>query len=148
IAVAFTPMIVILSLLSTIEWISFQRRIAWLASCALIVVWPSLSFSAPSDLWRLVRGEASVRGAIHAIYATPKPLDDRLQASLVTPDLADRRDVSILAFPYDNYISVGLRRPLFAPVLETYAASTDTLELYYLRALDRQRLAGLEIVYG
>src|SRR5438552_10403786 len=82
------------------------------------------------------------------MYADSRPLDAGLQASLVTPDLADRRDVSILSFPYDNYISVGLRRPFLAPVLESYAATTEPLEQYYVRALDRQRRAGLEIVYG
>ena len=148
ITVAFTPMIVVLSLLSTIEWTSVKRRIAWLAGCAAILVWPSLNLSAPLDLWKLMRGEPSAKASIRAIYATPKPLDASLKANLGTPDLADRRDVSILAFPYDNYISVGLRRPFFAPVLESYAASTEALEQYYVRALDRQRRAGLEIVYG
>jgi hypothetical protein len=148
IAFAFTPMIVLLSLLSTIEWTSLQRRIAWLASCAVIIVWPSLSLSAPFDLWKLMRGEPSVKTSIRAIYASPKPLNASLQASLITPDLADRRDLPILAFPYDNYISVGLRRPFLAPILESYAASTEPLERYYVRALDRQRRSGLEIVYG
>src|SRR5207247_11152330 len=82
------------------------------------------------------------------LYASPKPLDASLQASMVTPDLADRRQVSILAFPYDNYISAGLRRPFFAPVLESYAASTEPRQPYYVRTLDSQRRAGLEIVYG
>src|SRR5207249_7670700 len=122
--------------------------IAWLAGCAAILVWPSLNLSAPLDLWKLMRGEPSAKASIRAIYATPKPLDASLKANLGTPDLADRRDVSILAFPYDNYISVGLRRPFFAPVLESYAASTEALDQYYVRALDRQRRAGLEIVYG
>jgi len=148
IASAFTPMIVILSLLSTIEWTFLQRRIAWLAACALILVWPALNFSAPLDLWKLIHREVSATTSIRGIYAASRPLDAGLQASLVTPDLADRRDVSILSFPYDNYISVGLRRPFFAPVLESYAASTEPLEQYYVRALDRQRRAGLEIVYG
>ena len=148
IASAFAPMIVIFSLLATIEWSFLHRRIAWFAACVLILVWPSLNLSAPLDLLKLMRGEPSAKTSIRDIYATPKPLDASLQASLVTPDLADRRQVSILAFPYDNYISVGLRRPFFAPVLESYAASTEPLERYYVRTLDSQRRAGLEIVYG
>src|SRR5438128_9206093 len=148
IASAFAPMIVIFSLLATIEWSFLHRRIAWFAGCVLILVWPSLDLSAPLDLWKLMRGEPSAKTSIRSIYATPKPLEASLQASLVTPDLADRRQVSILAFPYDNYISAGLRRPFFAPVLESYAASTEPLERYYVRALDSQRRSGLEIVYG
>jgi hypothetical protein len=149
IALAFTPVIVILSLLATIEWASVKRRLAWAAAvCAALFVWPSLNLSAPADLMKVIRGETSARSAIRGMYATPRPLDTSLRASLGTPDLADRRDVSILAFPDDNYISVGLRRPFFAPVLESYAASTESLEQYYIRALDSRRRAGLEIVYG
>jgi len=37
---------------------------------------------------------------------------------------------------------------LFAPVLESYAASTNAMERYYIQALERQRSAGLDIVYG
>ena len=148
IAFAFTPMIVILCLLSTIEWTLLQRRIAWLAACAVIFVWPSFNLSAPSDVWESMRGGASLRTLIRAIHATRKPLDAPLQANLITPGLRDRQDVSVLAFPYDNYITVGLRRPFFAPVLESYAASTEPLEQYYVRALERQRRAGLEIVYS
>ena len=148
IASAFAPMIVIFSLLATIEWSFLHRRIAWFAGCVLILVWPSLNLSAPLDLWKLMRGEPSAKTSIRSIYATSKPLDAKLQASLVTPDLADRRQVSILAFPYDNYISAGLRRPFFAPVLESYAASTEPLERYYVRVLDSQRRSSLEIVYG
>ncbi len=148
IAFAFTPMIVILSLLSTIEWSSLHRRLAWFGGCAVLMIWPSLNLSAPLDLWKLMRGEPSVSTSIRAIHRTSRPLDATLRASLMTPDLADRRNISTLAFPNDNYISVGLRRPFFAPVLESYALSTQPLEQYYVRALDRQRRAGLEIVYG
>jgi hypothetical protein len=54
----------------------------------------------------------------------------------------------MLAFPYDDYISLGLHRRFFAPVLESYAASTEPLEQYYVHALDSRRRAGLEVVYG
>ena len=148
IAVAFTPVIVILSLLAKMEWTSPARRVAWLAAAgAALLVWPSLNLSAPPGLVQVIRGETTPRAVMRGIYATRSPLDAGLRASLVAPDLAGRRDVSILAFPYDNYISVGARRRFFAPVLESYAASTEPLERYYVRALDSRR-AGLEIIYG
>jgi hypothetical protein len=149
IAVAFTPVIVILSLLAKMEWTSPARRVAWSAAAGgALLVWPTLNLGAPPDLVKVIRGETTPRAAIHDIHATRRPVDASLRASLVTPDLAGRRDVSILAFPYNNDISIGLRRRFFAPVLESYAASTESLERYYVRALDKRRQAGLEIVYG
>jgi hypothetical protein len=149
IALGLTPVIVILSLLATIEWASLARRVAWaVAVCAAVFIWPSLSLSAPADLLKVFRGETSVGGTIRGIYSTKRPLDTTLLANLNTPDPADRQDVSTLAFPYDNYVTIGLRRPFFAPVLESYAASTQSLQRYYIGALDRQRRAGLEIIYG
>lgn len=149
IVVAFTPVIVILSLLSKMEWTSPARRVAWSAAAvAALVVWPSLNLTAWPGLLRVIRGETTPRGAISAIYATKRPPDAGLRASLAAPDLAGRRDISILEFPSDNYGSVGPRRRFFAPVLESYAASTEPLERYYVRALDSRRRAGLEIIYG
>jgi hypothetical protein len=149
IVVAFTPVIVILSLLAKMEWTSPARRVAWTAAAgAALVVWPSLNLSAWPGLLHVIRGETTPRAAISAIYATKRPQDAGLRASLAAPDLAGRRDVSILAFPSDNYVSVGPRSRFFAPVLESYAASTEPLERYYVRALDSRRRAGLEIIYG
>jgi len=149
IALAFTPMIVILSLLATIEWTSLKRRVVWAAAaCAAFFVWPSLNLSAPQDLAKLIRGETTLRAAVRGVHSTRTPLGGILRASLVTPDFADRRDIPMLSFPYDNYISMGLHRPFFAPVLESYAASTESLERYYVRALDSRRRAGLEVVYS
>jgi hypothetical protein len=56
--------------------------------------------------------------------------------------------VPLLPFPYDTHIAAGIRRPLFAPVLETYSVSTPPLEDYYLRQLQQRRRMGLEIVFG
>jgi hypothetical protein len=149
IAVAFTPVIVILSLLPKMEWVSPARRVAWSAAAgAAILIWPSLNLSASPGLVQLIRGETTPRAVMRGISETKRPLDEGLRASLAAPDLAGRRGVSLLAFPYDNYISVGARRRFFAPVLESYAASTAPLEQYYVRALDSRRRAGLEIIYG
>jgi len=149
IAGAFTPVIVILSLLVKMEWTSLPRRVGWsAAAAAALFAWPSLNLSAPPDLVQVIRGDTTPQAVMRGIYATKRPFNAGLRASLVTPNLAGQRNVSILAFPYDNYISVGPRRRFFAPVLESYAASTEPLEQYYVRALDSRRRAGLEIVYG
>jgi hypothetical protein len=149
ILVAFTPMIVILSFLATVEWESPARRVAWAAAvCAALFIWPSLNFSAPADLAKVFRGETPVWGTIRGIYSTKRPLDKTLRANLNTSDFAEPQHVSTLAFPYDSYITLGLHRSFFAPVLESYAASTESLQRYYTGALDRQRRTGLEIIYG
>jgi len=149
IVLALTPVIVILSLLARREWTSPASRGVWAAAaCGALLVWPSSNLTAPADLGKVIRGETNARAAIREIYKTARPLDTSLRASLISPDPANRQDVSILAVPYDDYIGAGLRRPFFAPVLESYGASTESLERYYVRALDSRRRAGLEIVYG
>jgi hypothetical protein len=149
IVLAFTPVIVILSLLATIEWKSPVRRIAWAAAvCAALFIWPSLNLSAPTDLVKVLRGQTPVWGTIRGIRSTTRPLDKALRSNLNTANLADGHDVPTVAFPYDNYITIGLHRSFFAPVLESYAASTESLQRYYIGVLDRQRRSGLEIIYG
>jgi hypothetical protein len=149
IALAFTPAVVLLSFLVTKEWGSPKGRLAWIVTAgAVVLVWPSFNASAATDLWQVVRAEVSAGAAMRRLYSNRRPLDESLQASLITPDLTDRSAIPLLAFPHDNYIGVGLRRPFFAPVLETYGASTRSLDQYYVQGLHRQKQAGLDIVYG
>jgi hypothetical protein len=146
---AFTPMIFLLSLLVRVEWRSVRRRVAWgLAVAGLLLVWPSLNLSGWMDLGKIIRAEVPAHVALRELYAEPNPLKASLRSSLMTPDLADRRDVPVLPFPYDNYVAAGLGRPFFAPVLESYAASTASLERYYIQALDRRRRVGIDVIYG
>jgi hypothetical protein len=49
-------------------------------------------------------------------------------------------------FPYDNYIAMGLKRPLVAPVLQAYAAETSSLQRLYTSHLSQ--LHNFEVVYG
>jgi hypothetical protein len=146
---AFTPTIVVLSLLSTKEWRSAYKLSAWaLTVCALLFVWPSLSLSAPVDILNVIRGEVRVGTAIRNLYVPQKPLTADLLPSWITSDLEDRGGIPVLAFPYDQHIGAGVLRPFSAPVLDSYAASTVPLEQYYIQALDRQRGGGLDIIYG
>jgi hypothetical protein len=52
----------------------------------------------------------------------------------------------MMDFPYDNYIAMSLNRPLVAPVLQTYAAETSSLQRLYVSRLDSVRR--LTVVYG
>jgi hypothetical protein len=141
---AFTPMVVVLALLATNE---FQSKL-WLSGWALTVgallfIWPSLNLSAPANIFEVLRGEVPILTAIDNLHAPKTSLEANVPAHLTS---SERSNVAVLSFPYDTQI--GIRGSFFAPVLESYTASTSWLEQYYVQALDRQRQAGLEVIYG
>jgi hypothetical protein len=149
IAVAFTPMMVILSFLVPKNLSAPKEAGVWAAiTVAVILAWPSSILAAPADLMKVARGEVGAEETLRGLHSTRRPLDRRVQESLMTPDHAGRENVPLLAFPYDSHIVAGVRRRLFAPVLETQAVSTTFLQEYYLSALQKQHHAGFEIVYG
>jgi hypothetical protein len=148
ITAAFTPMIVVLGLLARKGWESKQALAVWsLAVCGVFFAWPSFNLSAPGDMFKIVHGEVPVPAAVRNLYASQKALDAGIVRNFMSSD-SGRLGVPVLTFPYENHIAVGVRRRVFAPVLESYASSTDFLQRYYIDALDRQRQAGLDIIYG
>jgi hypothetical protein len=148
IAVAFTPMIVVLSFLVPQDLSAPKEAGTWAAiAVASILAWPSSILAAPSDLLKVASGQVGPEQTLRGLHSTRRPLDKSVQESLTT-DQADRGNVPLLAFPYDSHIVVGVRRRLFAPVLETNSVSTASLQEYYVEALQKQQRAGLEIVYG
>jgi hypothetical protein len=125
VAAAFTPMVVILSLVVPRDWSTPQRPTLWvIAAAAVFVAWPLSGVSAPADLLKIVSGEVGAGDTFWGLHTAHMPLKETLKASLETPDQADRRDVPLLPFPYDTHVAAGVERPLFAPVLETYGVST------------------------
>jgi len=149
IAAAFTPMVVILSLVVPRDWSAPQEPAVWMvAVVAVVLAWPLSIIKAPADLLKIVSGEVGAGDTFRELHTSRRPLEESLKASLGTLDLTDRRNVPLLPFPYDTHVAAGVRRPLFTPVLETYGVSTSYLEDYYLRALQRRRRMGLEIVFG
>ena len=152
ITAAFTPMVVILSFVFPRDWSMPKEAAVWVVIAATVLLaWPMSSISAPTDLLKMVRGEVGAGDTFRDLHTARRPLDETVKASLGAPDQPDqanRRNVPLLPFAYDTYIVPGVRRPLFAPVLETYGVSTPYLEDYYLKALQRRRQAGLEILFG
>jgi len=143
---AFTPLVVVLALLATNE---FQSKV-WLSGWALTVgallfIWPSFNLSAPADIFEVVHGNVPILTAIENLHAPKASFEANVPAHLTS---TERSNVAVLSFPSDNQIGAGIRGSFFAPVLESYTASTSWLEQYYIQALDRQRQAGLEIIYG
>src|SRR5206468_11385272 len=84
----------------------------------------------------------------HDILSVAREPEDFLPAAILGPEARARRTIPILPFPYENYIPIVLRRPLFAPVLQSYSAATEALQRFYIKALERQRPVGLDVVYG
>jgi hypothetical protein len=148
IAAAFTPMVVILSLLVPKDLNEPKEVGVWAAvAVAVILAWPSSILAAPADLMKVARGEVGPEEALRGLHSSRRPLDKSVQESLV-PDHAGLGNTPLLAFPYDNHVVVGVRRRLFAPVMETNSVSTAFLQEYYVRGLEKQKRAGFEIVYG
>jgi hypothetical protein len=145
---AFSPIVFVFLLIGWSERRSQTGRIVWIAlAVGLLLAWPAANFSAPADLLKLVRGEVSARSLVREISGTSKP-SDLLPASVLTHEFRNHSELPLLVFPQESYIGIGLKRPLFSPILESQAATTETLERYYVDALEKRRPAGLEIIYG
>jgi hypothetical protein len=56
-------------------------------------------------------------------------------------------DKGLLNFPYDNYIGIGLGKPLVAPYVQPYTAGTVKLQETYVRQLAQQQ-GTFEVLYG
>ncbi len=148
IAQAFSPIVFVFLLIGWSEWKSRNGRLVWMIlASALLFAWPVAGFSAPGDLLKLLRGEVSAKSRLREISGSSKPLE-LLPASVFTRELRNRRELPLLVFPQETYIGIGLKRSLFSPILESQAASTGTLERYYVDALEKRGPAGLEIIYG
>src|SRR5262249_45997935 len=62
---AFTPMVVLLSLLATKVWESRQEGAVWtVVLVALLIVWPLFNVSAAEDLFKFAGGRVTARAAI------------------------------------------------------------------------------------
>jgi hypothetical protein len=144
---AFTPMALLLALLATKVWESRQEGVAWVVVVvALLFVWPSFNVSAAGDLVRIASGRVPARRAVRNVYNAP--LKAAPAPKWMTAELADQGNVATLSFPFGNHVAPVMGHPVFAPVLESYLASSEALENYYVQAIDKQPLGGLEIIFG
>ncbi|PYR99881.1 MAG: hypothetical protein DMG12_19345 [Acidobacteria bacterium] len=149
VAQASSPFVFVFLLLPRKEWNSRVGQIAWcLFAFGLYFIWPFAGWSAPRDFLKGIDGEVPVPSALHDILSVAREPEDFLPAAILGPESRARRTIPILPFPYENYIPIVLRRPLFAPVLQSYSAATEALQRFYIKALERQRPVGLDVVYG
>jgi len=116
---------------------SKKAPILWAA--AFVILWFSWPWSGMyfgSDLVRAATSKSPVEKLSMIRTATSKLLADA-GGPAATP---------LLAFPYQNYISIALQRLIVAPVLMSYNASTQALQEFYIASLERE--PNLEVVYG
>jgi hypothetical protein len=147
ITAAFTPMVVVLTLLATRAWKSNRDGLIWsLTAAAVVFIWPSLNLNAPTDLLQVVRGKFAVGPAIRNLFVPDNSVEAGLVPGLLTSDVADRGGASTLASPQNSDIARAPR--FFTPMLESYSASTSPLERYYISALEKRHGEGLEIELG
>ena len=127
IVAAFTPMVLVLGLIGTRLWQYKETGVVWaVVLVGLFVVWPSFNFSAPLDIVHVTQGQVPLRQSIRNLYSPGRPHESSpLPASLTTADAS-----------------------FVVPVLESYAAGTDSLQTYYIQALDKHRPGSLNVAYG
>lgn len=145
--VAFTPVVVAISLLATRVGESLKSQLAWaIVAAGLVVVWPALGPRSVTDLYRVVKGEVSVPTSLQTLRSVRQPLPDSVRRGLQPADLVDRSNIPLMAFPSGTPVVVGLKRPLFSPLLEGERTTTQFLEQHVVQALHRQRQSPLEIL--
>jgi len=113
----------------------------------LFFFWPWTGWRAIGDSLKGIDGELPVPLALRKISSISIAPETVLPPTLLAPELRGRT-TPMLPFPYENYIPVVLKRPLLAPVLQSYSAPTEALQRFYVDAIDRQRSNGLDVVYG
>ena len=138
---------VFLLLLMGLDWLETNRwRISWVVAVVLLfAIWPGASFSALVYGTQMLTGELSLSTRLRQILSYRATLSEYMPAGLVEalPDSSR----PMLSFPYQNYISIGLRRKPIAPILQTHIAHTESLQQKYVEALAQQKGA-FDVVYG
>jgi hypothetical protein len=144
---AAAPLVFTFLLLARRDWNSKIGQSVWFALfVGLIWVLPNAGMTTPREVGKVLNGEYRLGPMLHNMANVSFPPGSVLQAPLLSPEL--RSGGPLLAFPYENYIPIVLKRPLLAPVLQSYIALTPSLQRFYVDAIERHRPQGAQIVYG
>ena len=144
-----TPVVFLFLLLGTLRvrkrysW----RRLALWASVAVMLwfSWPWAGAYAFTDFTESIAGRTSPVSKIKAVMAASDGFDSVWQTRL-PPDVIEA-DGSMIGFPADNYIPIGLGRTMVAPVLVSHNAHTVELQQFYREALAEKK-ADLAVMYA
>jgi hypothetical protein len=146
---AVWPLIFVFFLLGKKQWQPRFGRVVWsLFAVGLLTVWPRADWNV-FNFYDAVNGKVSIPAALGEIFSASIPPEAILRPTLLDAEFLARTSVPILPFPYENYIPALLKRPLLAPVLQSYSASTAALQRFYVDTVERQRASGgVDVVYG
>jgi hypothetical protein len=139
---------VVLFLVLGLGWpISRAMKKLWMALfAALLLAWPWAGASAFLHFKSVFDGTASLPAKVKQILSASSKIEEAVPPELPLA-VESARNTPVLVFPYQNSIGIALRRPLVAPVLLAINAATESLQKYYVDALDR---AGpdAEVIYA
>ena len=109
-----------------------------------MITWPVASLQPFGGLNRTISGHVPLRTRLSEAHLQNTPRQQIASANVIA---AIRPDADLLTFPFDNYLAIGLRQRLVAPVLQSYSAGTPRLQEAYVQQIE-QRKGNLEIIYG
>ena len=125
----------------------YLRQGCWMALfIGLLLLWPWTALYAVNDLRLLATGEISAP-SLEQLSSKRAAAESILPAELVH-DSPGAVSTPMLNFPYQNYMAILLKRPVFAPVLQSYSAGTEELQRFFVDRLELQRKRGLDVTYG
>jgi len=146
ITMALIPLVGLILLLGRFMLALPRGRVGWAAIVVLLfAVWPGADFTALAAVPKMIGDSTTLSTHWQALTTFRMPHDNLWPADLAT-DLPDASR-PLLVFPYQNYLAIGLRRPLQAPVLQAFLAHTTALQRRYIDQLEAQ--AGtFDVVYA
>ena len=144
---ASSPLIFTLLVIGALflERLRSQRRMAsW--ACVFVVLWLSWPWAGPYaayDVWRAATNSPIQK--LRRLRTVSSSVEDVLPAGLTNAAISS--EDRVLPFPHELYIPVKLQRRLFAPVFQSFNASTKALQDFYV---DRLKAPGqnLTVIYG
>jgi hypothetical protein len=139
IVLAAAPFILVFLLLCNTRWNTRRGLYLW-SPLAVSLFWivPMAGLAAPREIWAVASSTRSPGTMLRDMSSVPIPIESVLpQSILQSVARVDRRP--LLAFPYENYLPIALKRPLVAPVLQSYGALTSSLQSFYVHSLENLR---------
>ncbi|HYR90662.1 MAG TPA: hypothetical protein VE422_41745 [Terriglobia bacterium] len=123
---------------------SQRKMVSW--ACAFVVLWlcwPWAGAYAASDIWRAATNSPIQK--IRRLRTVSSNAEEVLPPGLASAAISS--EDRLLAFPHELYIPVKLQRRLFAPVFQSFNASTKPLQDIYVDRV-KGRGQNLMVVYG
>ena len=145
IIISLLPLIILLALLGA-DWLKKgQLSLHWCTAVLLLLIaFPGSNFQAFNQLMTWAEGKSSLSTKLTTLTTRQTPPSKIVTAEMIA---ALDPDKTTLSFPSDNYIPIGLNQKIIAPVLQTYAAFTPTLQEAYVDQLERHK-SSLQVIYG